>query len=63
MIPEHTPVTFIINVHGEQAVHPICLVGEGKIVHVEGSQDDAMFAIAVECRVPIIQLEDYLPSA
>jgi len=63
MIPEHTPVTFIISVQGEQAVHPICLVGEGKIVRVESSQDDAMFAIAVECRAPIIQLGDYLPSA
>ena len=58
MIPEHTPVTFIINVQGEQAVHPICLVGEGKIVRVESS--GAAFAVAIKCEVPITQLDDYL---
>ena len=63
MIPEHTPVSFIISVQGEQTVHPIYLAGEGKIVRVEHSQADATFAIAVECRAPIIQLGDYLPSA
>ena len=63
MIPEHTPVTFVIIVQGEQAVHPIYLAGEGKIVRVENGQDDAMFAIAVECRAPIIQLEEHLPPA
>ena len=63
MIPEHTPVTFIISVLGEQAVRPICLAGEGKIVRVEHSQVDATFAIAVECKTPIMQLEEHLPPA
>ena len=63
MIPEHTPVAFIISVLGEQAVRPICLAGEGKIVRVEHSQVDATFAIAVECKTPIMQLEEHLPPA
>ena len=63
MIPEHTPVTFIISVLGEQAVRPIHLAGEGKIVRVEHSQVDATFAIAVECKTPIMQLEEHLPPA
>jgi len=61
-IPEHTPVTFIMSLQVEQAVQPIYLAGEGKIVRVENGRDDATFAIAVECRAPIVQLE-YLPTA
>jgi hypothetical protein len=58
MIPEHTPVTFIMNVQGEQAVHPICLVGEGKIVRVESS--GAAFAVAIKCESPIAQVDHCL---
>lgn len=60
MIPVHTPVTFIMSVQGEQAVHPIYLMGEGTVVRAENDRH-AMFAIALECRAPIIQLEEYLP--
>ena len=63
MIPAHTPVTFIINVQGEQAVHPIHLTGEGNVVRAENDRHAATFVIAVECRAPIMQLEQYLPSA
>ena len=59
MIPEHTTVTFIISAQGEVAIQPIYLAGEGEIVRVDRSQDDATFTIAVECRAPIIQLEEY----
>lgn len=58
MIPEHTPVTFIMNARGDQVVYPIYLVGEGEIVRVEGS--GSAFAIAIKCKVPITQLEDFL---
>jgi len=63
MIPEHTPVNFILSVLGEQAVHPIYLAGEGKVVRVEHIQIDATFAIAVECETPIMHLEEHLPPA
>jgi|ERR1017187_2224000 hypothetical protein len=59
MIPEHTKVTFIISLKGDVAARPIYLTGEGEIVRVEKSQVDAAFAIAVECRDPITQLEAY----
>ena len=59
MIPEHTKVTFIISLKGDVAARPIYLTGEGEIVRVEKSQVDAAFAIAVECRDPIAQLEAY----
>jgi hypothetical protein len=54
-IPLHTPITFIISVHGEQAMRPIHLVGEGKIVRVESYDNDAPFFIAVQCKMPIAQ--------
>ena len=63
MIPEDTPVTFILSVQGDDTVHSIYLTGRGKVVRVEISQEDAMFAVAVECKAPIRQLEDYFPSS
>jgi PilZ domain len=59
MIPQHTVVTFIISLKGEAAARPIYLTGDGQIVRVENSQNNAICAIAVECRDPITQLEAY----
>jgi hypothetical protein len=59
MIPEHTPVTFVISMQGEVAVQPIYLSGEGSVVRVEKTTGAAMFAIAVECKVPLTLLEEY----
>ncbi len=56
-IPLHTPISFIISFHGEQAVRPIHLVGEGNIVRVERNDHDAAFSIAVHCKTPVTQLE------
>jgi PilZ domain len=63
MIPEHTSVTFTARLQVEQAVHPLYLAGEGKIVRVEGSRNGATFWIAIECTPPITQLERDLPLA
>ena len=60
MIPEHTPVTFIIRIEGERSGRPIYLAGEGQTVRVESV--GVAFTIAVECETVITQLEDYLPA-
>jgi hypothetical protein len=60
VIPEHTPVTFTIRIDGEPAGRPIYLAGEGRIVRVE--RRGAAFAIAVECKSAMTQLEDYFPT-
>ena len=60
IIPEHTPVTFVISIQGGLAVQPIYLAGEGEIVRVEGC--GATFGLAVECKTVITQLEHYLPA-
>lgn len=61
VIPEHTPVTFIISVLKEKAIRPIYLAGQGEIVRVEDRA--AAVRLAVECKTIITQLEDYLPTA
>jgi hypothetical protein len=61
MIPENSQVTFVLSVHGEDAVRPIHLAGEGEIVRVEGDEDAATFMLAVMCKTPVTQLEEYLP--
>ena len=60
MIPEHTAVTFVMTIEGDQSGRPIYLAGEGKVVRVESIGE--AFAIAVECKTAITQLEDYLPA-
>jgi len=60
-IPLCTAVSFILSVHGKQAVRPIYLAGEGEIVRVENDIDQDAFLIAVRCKRPLIQLEEYLP--
>ena|SRR5271166_4264082 len=62
-IPEDMPVNFIITVRPDGAVQPIYLAGEGQIVRVTKSQDNGMFAIAVECKAPIARLEEHLRLA
>ena len=62
MIPQNTSVSFILSVHGEQAVRPIHLMGEGDIVRAESEEPDATFALAVKCKAPVAQLGVYLPA-
>jgi hypothetical protein len=62
MIPENTLVWFILSVHGDQAVRPIHLMGEGEVIRVESEDADATFAMAVKCKAPVTQLEKYLPA-
>jgi hypothetical protein len=62
-IPQHCDVSFIITVRQHHIVGPIQLVGEGEVVRVEPHLSGAGFAIAVKCKRPISQLEDYLPAS
>jgi len=61
-IPEHTSVTFILSVHGKQAIRPVHLRGEEEIVRVESGGAESAFAMAVRCKAPVTQLEEYLPE-
>jgi hypothetical protein len=60
MIPQHTPVSFVVTVEGSRLGRPIQFVGEGKVVRVDAKATKEIFAIAVECVRPITQIDHYL---
>ena len=61
-IPWHSAVSFTMTVQGRGVIHPIRLAGEGEVVRVEPSGPGPWFAIALECKHPIAQMENYLNS-
>jgi hypothetical protein len=63
VIPQHSPLSFVMTLRGGRIVRPIELAGQGKVVRVETLAAGAGFAVAVECNNPITQIEPYLPAA
>ena len=61
-IPRHSPVSFTMTIRGGSIVHPIRLAGEGEVVRVEPARHGAWFAIALACKHPIAQIENYLTT-
>lgn len=61
-IPEHTMVSFVLSVHGNQSLRPVYLIGDGEIVRVEAAPVDVAFALAIRCNAPVTELKEYLPS-
>jgi hypothetical protein len=59
-VPPQATVSFVITVRAEHSLRPMQFRGEGKVVRVDTNREKAAFAIAVECRRPITQLEDCL---
>jgi hypothetical protein len=57
----HTQVSLSIEVQGPRLRRPVRLVGEGEIVRVE-RLESAGFAIAIECKRPIAEIENHLPA-
>ena len=60
MIPQHTPVSFVMTVQSPLVVRPIQFVGEGKVVRIDGTAPAQVFAIAVECERPITRIDESL---
>jgi hypothetical protein len=61
-IPQHSKVSFIMTVRGHHIIGPTRIVGEGEVVRVERLSSGTGFAIAVECKRPISELQVYLPA-
>jgi hypothetical protein len=57
MIPQHTPVSFVVTAEGRELGRPIRFVGEGKVVRVDPKAAEEVFAVAVECARPISQID------
>jgi hypothetical protein len=63
LIPQHTPVSFVVTVEGRGLGRPIQFVGEGTVVRVDPKPVEEGFAIAVECQWPITQIDaDLAPT-
>jgi PilZ domain len=62
LIPQHTSVSFVVTVEGRPLGRAIQFVGEGEVVRVNSKPRDDIFAIAVECRRPITQIDHYLEA-
>ena len=52
-----------MKVVGRSSRRPLRLRSEGEIVRVEPLGPGAGFAIAVQCKRPIMEMEDHLPAA
>jgi len=63
MIPQDTPVSFMVTVESCEIGRPIRFVGEGKVVRVAPKGAKEGFAIAVECARPITQIDHYLEAS
>jgi len=61
-VPLHTTVRLTMDVVGPRFRRPVRLSGEGEVVRVESLGPGAGFAIAVECKRPIEEIEDHLPA-
>jgi hypothetical protein len=61
LIPTHTELSFTLSVYGKGAVRPIYLVGQGEVVRVCADESEGNFLVAIECKVPVTELEEYLP--
>lgn len=56
-IPLHTSVNLLMQVQGPAFRRQVRLVGEGEVVRVERLEAQTGFAIAIECKRPIAELE------
>lgn len=61
-VPQCTPVSFVLSVHGVESLRPVYLTGEGEVVRVEFRNDENGYALAIRCSAPVTELKDYLPS-
>jgi len=62
-IPPHTQLSFTMEVRRSGSSRPLRLVGEGDVVRVEPLGPGLGFAVAIECKHPIAEIEDHLPAA
>ena len=62
-IPRRTSVSLTIHVRGPWSSRPVRLLGEGKVVRVEEMGPGTGFAIAVECKQPMTEMNEYFSAA
>jgi hypothetical protein len=63
VIPQDTPVSFVVTVEGTDVGHPIQFAGEGTVVRVDTKAAEEVFGIAVECARPITQIDHFFEAS
>jgi len=61
-VPVRTQVSLTMAVHDPRLRRPVQLLGKGAVVRVERLESGAGFAIAIECKRPITEIEDHLSA-
>jgi hypothetical protein len=61
-VPVRTQVNLKMAVHDSRLRRPVQLMGKGAVVRVERLESGAGFAIAIECKRPITEIDDHLPA-
>src|ERR1700746_150036 len=61
-LPPQTQVSLTIEAKGLRLRRLVRLFGEGEVVRVEQLEPGGGFAIAIECKRPIAEIEDHLPA-
>ena len=59
-LPAHTQVSLTMDLQDPRLRRPIRLLGEGEVVRVQPLESGAGFAIAIECKRPITEIENHL---
>jgi hypothetical protein len=62
LVPLRTKVSLTIAVQDPRLCRPVRLLGKGEVVRAERLECDSGFAIAIECRHPITEIESHLPA-
>jgi hypothetical protein len=61
-VPIRTEVSLRMAVRDHRLRRPVQLMGKGAVVRVERLGSDAGFAIAIECKRPITEIDVHLPA-
>jgi len=60
-IPQYTSVSFVVSLHGNDAIRPVHVLGEGEVVRV--LEHAGAYLIAVRCNQPVVPLEEFLKES
>lgn len=61
-VPVRTRVSLTMAVEDPRLRRPVRLLGKGKVVRVERLESGAGFAVAIQCKSPITEIENHLPA-
>jgi hypothetical protein len=61
-VPVRARVSLMMAVQDPRLRRPVQLLGKGEVVRVERLEAGAGFAVAIECKRPMTEIENHLPA-